>query len=157
MDLCCSGYRKNNKDINKDIQNEQKFNIFNKFKNFFLNHNKESKHINVSNNTENVNISKLIFDRNNHNPKKELNKNYIIYLRLKYPIVTLYEIPDSYNIVCNVCFKTTKEEIFRTLPCGHYCHTSCLDYLGKIYSNNMKYYGKYLIYNCKLCNKNIKL
>ena len=43
------------------------------------------------------------------------------------------------------------------LPCGHYCHTSCLDYLGKIYSNNMKYYGKYLIYNCKLCNKNIKL
>lgn len=173
MDLCCSKNRKNFKnDINQndtnqdevyqndtnqdDIKNDNTFNIFRNIKNYIKNYTYKKKYNNISKQNENTNVSKILFERNNYR-KKELNKNYLIYLRLKYPIVSIYDIPDSYKIVCNMCFKYTKEETYRVLPCDHYCHASCLDNLGKIYSYNMDYYGKYLIYNCKLCNKNIKL
>ena len=181
MDLCCNINRKKNKDIdnnnidiidnniydinnsnidNNNTQNinnyENSFNVINIIKNFF---NKFNKKTNKKNNiviNENINVAKLIFEKNNL-CKKELNKNHVFYLRLKYPLVTLYEIPDSCNIICNLCFRYTKEETFRVLPCSHYCHASCLDYLGKIYTNNIGTYGNVLIFKCKLCNKNINL
>ena len=154
-------YDINNSNIdNNNTQNinnyENSFNVINIIKNFF---NKFNKKTNKKNNiviNENINVAKLIFEKNNL-CKKELNKNHVFYLRLKYPLVTLYEIPDSCNIICNLCFRYTKEETFRVLPCSHYCHASCLDYLGKIYTNNIGTYGNVLIFKCKLCNKNINL